>query len=1532
MKRIADFVVEKRFIVFMTVLALTIACGVLATFVEVNTDMSKYLPDDSSMKIGLDLMDEEFPAANDYTIRVMFTDLSDQAKREIQAKLKGIPGVDQVDYKNDHPDYNKAQHTLYVLHTPHDFDTTEELAIESALKEAFVDYDMLYARDSEQAYQIELWIIMIGMLILLAILFCMCASWLEPFLFLIAIGVAVVINLGTNIFMGSISDTTFSIAAMLQMILSMDYSIILINRYRQELPLADNKYTAMKSALVHAFSSIASSCMTTVVGLLVLIFMRFKIGMDLGIVLAKGVFISMLCIFTFLPALILMCDRLIHKTAKKVLHIKMDGISTFSYRFRHAIAVGLALLFAGSYLLQDNIDIAYTLKNDDPIAKIFPLTNTVLVLFDNQDDEAITRIADHLESNKHVKEVSSFSTTVGKPYTSAELADEIKEMDSKSESDLNASVLDILYYYSYKQGETGKITTGDFLKFIAQDVATNPTFAKHISDDIKDHLDVLPVFAKKEELLSPKSIAELADILDLDQQDITNLLVYYYGKHGGAYTGTMTLPEFVGFIKSDVLTDQDFRDLLDDETLDQINTLSVVTDSTQITAPKTSQQIAEALDMKQEDVRLLFLYYYGKNGGSDKLKLSFNQFSSMIVNNMLSDQRFASAFDEDARDQMKILGAFGDEKKFKAPYSSRSFANLLNIKPEMADMLYSFYYATNGDITPTGLTMQEFTQFLQKDIAGNPSFSSMFRQEQLAQMQMLSTFTNPDILLMPCTSEQMGQFLQGMGIDQSMINLVYALYHADGSEKLTIPEFMDTLSTKVLNSPFAAMVDPAIAAQIERLHLLLQAASGGPYEAVQLATLSGLEQAVVEELLLRVPTTQMELTDFFGLMIGLSSDPYYRDLIGQQNLAQFTASYGLLAAAASGQECTAAELAAIFGMDQQTVAIVFGLSGKHNTASQTMTLSAFIDYLTERFAPFLGESAGSLSMLKVLKDAALSGQPIPYTQMAALTAMDPFMTRGLYIYHMSVYGQVKGPGVALYDMVDYITNNLASTGMGSASLSRLSAMKVMMDGVIAKHVYTANELSDLINMDITTTRILYAYYIDLYGDTSSWVLSIEEMVDYILYDMARNQDFGKSFDQDTLSDLKMLQAIMAGTLAQREYKASDLADLLKMDQEMPTQLYLLKISRYGDTSSWKLPLHTFIHFIGDDILTDETLSSKIQSDDTDMLDGAKRIVDSVIEGSALSFTEMTKMFEGTSDDLSPEQIKLLYVYYFSQIDSDPSWTFTLADLFNYLLEDILPDPLFKDVFDQETRQMLLDTKADLDEGILQLKGPNYSRMVIETTYPGESGDTYAFLAKLIDEFDQTLQGQYYMVGGSPMNYEMSQSFHKEMTFITILTAIVIFVVIAVTFRSLLIPSILVLIIQCGVYVTICFIQLQGYSIYYLALLIVQCILMGATIDYGILFTSYYIERRKTHGLQAALTAAYEGSIHTILTSGLIMILVTGFLGKLFENPTVGQICETISKGAVCATLLILFVLPGVLAVFDRWICRQPKQDNAQQSI
>ena len=185
----------------------------------------------------------------------------------------------------------------------------------------------------------------------MVILIIMSKSWVEPWLFLFSILLAVVMNKGTNIIFPNVSHITDAISAILQMALSMDYAIMLSTRYRQEKAKPDHpdKKTAMRHAMRYSFGAISSSSVTTVVGLIVLVLMSFTIGRDMGLVLSKGVILSLVSIFTSLPALLLMFDKLIEKTAKKTLTLKMDWFGRQSFNFHKFALPVFLLVFIGSF-------------------------------------------------------------------------------------------------------------------------------------------------------------------------------------------------------------------------------------------------------------------------------------------------------------------------------------------------------------------------------------------------------------------------------------------------------------------------------------------------------------------------------------------------------------------------------------------------------------------------------------------------------------------------------------------------------------------------------------------------------------------------------------------------------------------------------------------------------------------------------------------------------------------------------------------------------------------------------------------------------------------------------------------------------------------------------------------------------------------------------------------------------------------------------------------------------------------------------
>ena len=293
-----------------------------------------------------------------------------------------------------------------------------------------------------------------------------------------------------------------------------------------------------------------------------------------------------------------------------------------------------------------------------------------------------------------------------------------------------------------------------------------------------------------------------------------------------------------------------------------------------------------------------------------------------------------------------------------------------------------------------------------------------------------------------------------------------------------------------------------------------------------------------------------------------------------------------------------------------------------------------------------------------------------------------------------------------------------------------------------------------------------------------------------------------------------------------------------------------------------------------------------------------------------------------ADNLDRDQVDLLYVYYGSTKEYNNNWQMTVEQFVNYLNDDILQDSRFTDFIEEDMSKSIIDAKNDVKEARELLIGDGYSRIVINTKLAPESEETFDFIQKVKDELGGKLD-EFYIIGNSPMAYEMSQTFQEELDFITILTMIAIFVVVALTFKSVMIPLILVFMIQCAVYMTMGILSFTGEKVYFISILIVQSILMGATIDYAILYTSYYIEHRKNMNIKDSIINAYNKAIHTILTSASILIIVTLIVGH-FASAIAAKICKTISQGTLCSAILILVLLPAVLAACDKIIIKKKR--------
>ena len=338
MKRAASFLVEKRKILLCFFLILAAVSLPLAGMVNINYDLTKYLSADSRMKQGMELMEHEFGPDESSQLRVMFTGLEESEKPEIQGWLSGLEQVASADWEPGEA-YNRDGCTLYELTMEYDSHSREAADLYRAVHDRYDGRGIVTGGSIHEANVpiLPLYIIVVSVGLVLLILLVMCNSWFEPVIFLVNIGIAVAINLGTNVLLPGISYYTNSIVGIMQLVLSMDYSIILLNRYTQEKEKAADNLSAMKAAISAAFPAVAGSSLTTFAGLLCLAFMSFKLGADMGFALAKGVVISLVCIFTVLPSLILMSDRWIVKTRKKALKIPMGKYSGAESPLRYCL-------------------------------------------------------------------------------------------------------------------------------------------------------------------------------------------------------------------------------------------------------------------------------------------------------------------------------------------------------------------------------------------------------------------------------------------------------------------------------------------------------------------------------------------------------------------------------------------------------------------------------------------------------------------------------------------------------------------------------------------------------------------------------------------------------------------------------------------------------------------------------------------------------------------------------------------------------------------------------------------------------------------------------------------------------------------------------------------------------------------------------------------------------------------------------------------------------------------------------------------
>ena len=904
----------------------------------------------------------------------------------------------------------------------------------------------------------------IGVALLFVVLLIMSSSVMEVLLFMITVGYAVVINMGTNALLPSVSMLTNNLSSVLQMVLSMDYSIILMNRFRQEKLKGKLPLSAMEGAVDGAASTILSSAFTTIVSLLMLCFIKMKIGADLGVVLAKGVAISLICNFTVLPTLILWGDKGVEATRKKVPALPAAPLARFQERFRVPIAILFLAVFAGFFLLQRRTPLTFSPQWNSTATDAHIQGNALMLLYANEEEDVIPTLLDSIGTDPMVRQCVSYPSLVKRPLTAKELS---AMADSLSEG-------------------------------------------------------------------SPEIPQELLQ------------LVYYAHSHPER-DERFSLPEL--------------------------------------------QATAEELTAK----------------------------------GMMPEGRF------NPEQIMKTLS-----KPARKPKP---------VRKEMADQ-------------------------------------DSQNEEKVGHQETVIPGPDPVIPGPDRESHEQNGMADQVGHDEGKVG------HDEG---------------KVGHDDVAE--------------------------------------------------TPADIPDTVAVIAPTPTAPFTYE--------QATKAY------------TAAEMAEFTGQDNSQVNTVYRLAGKRRG---TMTPKEFVTYIQKNilnkriYAALIPKgTAQQITDFEAALDQVIAAGPEPIPE-PVIPGPDPVIPGPTSV--------IPGPDRESHDQ--------------------------------------------------------------------------KEMADQVGHD-----ENDEEVDHDVISGPSPVipgpTSVIPGS-----------------DRESPEP----------------------------ELTPQEVL------------------MDMALSGNRYPASELYAALAAAEIPVKPEEIDLLYLYAGAQKGYDPEMALAPGTLLDYLADTLLVNPAVAGMVPDSTRAMVIEAREQLLSQVGMLRGKDYSAAAILSDYEPESEPTFDYVLRARAAADEALAKPHYWIGESQMYKELKDGFPREVLLLTLLTALSIFLIVALTFRSVLVPFPLVMAVLAGVWANVWASGLGGNTLYYLAYLIVQGILMGATIDYSILFTSYYLNARKSADRKGALEAAYKGSSHSILTSGLILACVPYVMKLALTDPMISAILSSLSIGAAAILIIILFLLPGVLAAID----------------
>ena len=471
---VATFIVNKRKaieILFVLAIIYSVLC---INKVQVNQDITSYLPADSETRQGLSIMDEQFMTYG--SAKVMLANVTFNQADSLVDSLENVDGVKEVAF-DDSSDHFKGTNALFDITFSGTSDEQVSKDALNSVKDILADYDVYVSTEvgSEESSAESLAkdmniILVLAVVVIVAVLLLSTKAYLQIPVLLITFGVAAILNMGTNYWFGTISSITNSIAVVLQLALAIDYAIILCDRFMEEHETLDAE-EAVKVALSKAIPEISSSSLTTISGMVAMMFMQFRLGYDMGIILVKAIILSLISVFFLMPGVLLIFAKGIDKTHHKCYVPKITIVGKFANKTKYIIPplfiICLVFAFMKSNSCQyiyDTSSIVSAKKSESKIAQetieeTFGASNQLVVMVPKGDYESEHKVVKKLQNLDYVTSALALSNvSINDEYV---LTDKLSPRQFSELVGIDREVVEVLYMaYAYNQEQYGPVVTG----------------------------------------------------------------------------------------------------------------------------------------------------------------------------------------------------------------------------------------------------------------------------------------------------------------------------------------------------------------------------------------------------------------------------------------------------------------------------------------------------------------------------------------------------------------------------------------------------------------------------------------------------------------------------------------------------------------------------------------------------------------------------------------------------------------------------------------------------------------------------------------------------------------------------------------------------------------------------------------------------------------------------------------------------------------------------------------------------------------